>query len=105
MKPGILLLIRIIVCIFVLGVSLYANIRKTNDLTLLRLAIPSLEKEVKALHLENERLQYEIDRFESPLHLMELLRKPEYSHLKHPFLHEIFILSENEREEGYGAER
>lgn len=90
------LLARILVCILAMGVSLFAYIDKLNDLTILRLTIPTLAKQVKTLQEENTRLQYEIDRFESPIHLMELLRKPEFSHLKYPLLQDIVILPAKE---------
>lgn len=72
--------------------TLFGYIEKQNDLTELRLAIPALAKEVKSLQEENIRLTYEIEHFESPIHLMELMRKPEFSHLKYPYLNdEIFL--------------
>lgn len=91
-------LIRILICIAVAAITLYTNINTINDLTLLRLAIPALEKELKALQRENERLQYEIDCFESPIHLMELSRKPEYGHLRYPRLDEVIDIKIDERE-------
>jgi hypothetical protein len=84
--------LRIFACIFAAGLTLFGYIEKQNELTELRLAIPSLAKEVKSLQEENIRLTYEIEHFESPIHLMELMRKPEFSHLKYPFLpDEIFL--------------
>lgn len=83
---------RVFICIVVAGVSLFAYIDKQNELTELRLMIPSLTKEVKSIQEENIRLKYEIERFESPIHLMELMRKPEYSHLKYPYLSEEIFL-------------
>ncbi|CCB90931.1 putative ftsL [Waddlia chondrophila 2032/99] len=91
-------LIRILICIAVAAITLYTNINTINDLTLLRLAIPALEKELKALQRENERLQYEIDCFESPIHLMELSRKPEYGHLRYPRLDEVIDIKIDEGE-------
>jgi len=91
-------LIRILICIAVAAITLYSNIDTINDLTSLRLAIPVLEKEVKALLRENERLRYEIDRFESPIHLMELARKPEYGHLRYPRLDEVIEIDLEEKE-------
>src|SRR5438045_707399 len=90
-----ILLGRIFICILGAGVLLYAYIDKQNELTELRLQIPQLAKEVKSIQEENTRLQYEIDRFESPIHLMELSRKPEFGHLKHPYLSDIITLPEN----------
>lgn len=90
------LFIRILASITVIAVAIYARIHSINDLTALRMAIPKLEKEVENLQRKNERLQYEVDRFESPIHLMELARKPEYGHLKHPRLDEIIVISDQE---------
>lgn len=84
--------VRLFICILAAGLTLFGYIEKQNELTELRLAIPSLAKEVKSLQEENIRLTYEIEHFESPIHLMELMRKPEFSHLKYPFLpDEVFL--------------
>lgn len=84
--------LRIFVCIFAAGLTLFGYIEKQNELTELRLAIPTLDKEVKSLQEENTRLAYEIAHFESPAHLMELMRKPEYSHLRFPYVNEEIFL-------------
>lgn len=87
-------LLRIFFCIFVACLCLYHYVDEQNRLTALRLEIPPLAKEVKKIQEDNSRMDYVIRRFESPIHLMELARKPEYSHLKHPFLKDIVILPE-----------
>lgn len=100
-------LIRILLCIGACAGFLYLYVDKQNALTQRRLEIPVLAKEIKDLQEENIRLQYEIDLFESPEHLMELSRHSEYSHLKHPMLKEIVTMqqglalqvSSNEKEE------
>lgn len=92
-------LIRAFICILGAGLFLYASINKQNALTELRLQIPQLAKEVKTIQEDNERLRYEIDQFESPIHLMELSRKPEFGHLKNPFLPEIIQLTEEKKSE------
>lgn len=86
--------LRIFICILTACSTLYLYIDKHNDLVELRLAIPGLAKEVKTLHEENTRLKYQIDRFESPIHLMELARKPEFSHLKFPRAQDVVLLRE-----------
>jgi hypothetical protein len=58
----------------------------------LRLHIPLVIKELRSIQEENNRLQYEIERFENPSHLMELARKPEFGHLQHPLLQDIWVL-------------
>lgn len=86
------IVLRLFICIAAAGLTLFFYIDKQNELTELRLAIPALSKEVKNIQEENIRLRYEIERFESPIHLMELMRKPEFSHLKFPYLKdEVFL--------------
>jgi hypothetical protein len=92
MKKQLVFSLRIFIAIFIAGLALYEHIHKNNQLTAIQLALPQLEKEVIKLQKENERLQYEIDRFESPIHLMELLRKPEFSHLKYPLEKDVVIM-------------
>lgn len=93
MSPG--LTIKITFCILVAALFLYAYIEKQNELVELRMKLPALDKEVKALNEENTRLQYEITQFESPIHLMELRKKPEFSHLKFPEKISVIILEDN----------
>lgn len=88
------LLIRLLVCIASGGALLYSYIDKQNEVTYRRLKVPVLAKQIKDLKEENTQLQYEIDLFESPQHLMELARHCEFSHLKHPMLKEIVTLQE-----------
>lgn len=92
MKRQVFFSINIFICIFAAGLTLFLHIHKKNQITAMQLAIPALDSQVKILSEENERLQYEIDRFESPLHLMELLRKPEFSHLKYPFAKDVIVI-------------
>lgn len=84
--------VRIVFCIMMIVVFLYAYISKQNSITELRLQIPGISKEQQAIQQENIRLQFEIDQFESPQHLMEMAGRPEFSHLKHPLLDEIIII-------------
>lgn len=87
-------LTRILICIGVGGGFLYSYIDKQNALTKRRLQIPVLAKEIKDLKEENTRLQYQIDLFESPEHLLQLARSHEFSHLKQPMFKEILTLQE-----------
>ena len=86
------LFVRLLICISITGLWLCQYIDKLNELTELQLSIPLLAKEVKEIHEKNLELQYAIDRFESPVHLMELARRPEFAHLKYPSLDEILPL-------------
>lgn len=84
--------LRIYVCILAAGLTLYAMIEKQNELVAMRLEIPAMEKELRLIEEENTRLKYEIERFESPIHLMELAKKSEFSHLKFPHNSEVLLL-------------
>jgi hypothetical protein len=90
------MLIRLIICIFGIGLLLYAYIDKQNDVTDLKIQIPKLSKELKEIREENLRLHYIIDRFENPQHLIELSRLKEFSHLKFPLDREVVILPKEE---------
>lgn len=88
--------VQVLVCAFSCGGALYAYVRQQNDLTKVRIELPRLAKEVRQLEEQNSRLRYEIERFENPKHLMELAKRPEFSHLKHPLIGEIFVLQTKE---------
>lgn len=86
------LLCRVSFCIVFFGLCLYFFIDKQNQLTELSLLLPEKKRELRALEEENMRLEYAIDSYESPIHLMELARKPEFAHLKHPYFKDIIIV-------------
>ncbi len=88
------LLSRLGVCLAVFGFCLYSYLEAQNKLTELKIHLPDIDKEVRLLQEENRKLAYEIDRFQSPAHLIELVSFPEFSHLKHPVLQEILTVSE-----------
>jgi hypothetical protein len=83
---------KFFVSVLVVSITLYAYLNKHNALTMLRIKLPQVKKELKAIEEENTRLRFEIEKFEQPLHLMELARKPQYAHLKHPNSSDIIIL-------------
>lgn len=85
-------LIRIFICIAICGIGLYAYVNKHNALTEIRMLLPIATKELALVEEENVRLQFALEKFENPLHLMELARKPEFAHLKHPFVQDIIIV-------------
>jgi hypothetical protein len=86
--------VRLLICIFVFAFCLYSYTDKQNEVTELRICIPHVAKEIKTLKETNTRLQYEIDQFSSPEHLMELARRSEFSHLKFPLNKEVLLLDE-----------
>lgn len=87
-------IVRVLVCTLFAGLCLYSFLDRQNGVTELHIKLPKLAKELKAIEEENDRLQYEIEQFENPQHLMELARRPEFSHLKHPLFKEILTLKE-----------
>jgi hypothetical protein len=87
-------LVRIFLAIFVVSFFLYRYTDQQNALTKLRLRLPALAKEIKAIREENKHLCYEIEQFESPEHLMQLARRGEFSHLKQPLLKDIYACPE-----------
>jgi hypothetical protein len=87
------LLIKVLICAFSFGGVLYAYLEQHNDLTKLRIRIPEVVKELHFVEEENVRLRLEIDRFENPKHLMELAKRPEYRHLKHPIVDDILVIA------------
>ena len=88
--------VQVLVCAFSCGGVLYAYVKQQNDVTKVRIELPRLSREVRQLEEQNSRLKYEIERFENPKHLMELAKRPEFSHLKHPLIGEIFVLHTQE---------
>ena len=88
------IVLRLLICIFVFGVCLYFYIDKQNELMQIRIAIPEVRKEIKQIREESTRIQYAIDQFENPQHLIELSRQKAYAHLKHPLAKEIVTLNE-----------
>lgn len=83
--------VQLLVCAFSCGGVLYAYVKQQNDVVKVRIELPRLSREVRLLEEQNSRLRYEIERFENPKHLMELAKRPEYSHLKHPLADDIFV--------------
>lgn len=93
-NPISTLYLKLFICVCILGLTLYGFIVKGNQVTEMRLAVPALAKKVRMLQEDNSRLQYEIEQFENPIHLMEMKNKPELSHLKFPYAEEIVMLVE-----------
>lgn len=83
------MLIRILTCIFAFSIFLFLYLNAQVELTRLRLKVPQIAKEVKTIQEENTRLLYQIDQFESPENLLNLAKRPEFSHLKQPIQSEI----------------
>ena len=90
------LILRLFFCLVSLGSALYKTIDQQNDLTKLRIALPLLSREIHEVQEEKTRLRYEIESFENPLHLMQLARRNDFSHLKYPLRSEILTIREGD---------
>lgn len=80
------------ICILTISFAIYFYINAHNRLIEMQLAIPPLQKKMREILADNDRLQFEIDRFESPKHLMELAERPEFSHLKPSYTRDILVV-------------
>lgn len=87
------ILIRLLICILFGGLLLYKSIDRVNDLTELRLTIPVLKREVLDIQEKNTEMRYQIELFESPENLIELLKQPRFSHLQFPLNQEVVFIS------------
>ncbi len=83
---------KILICLFTFGICLYLYIAKQNELTFLKIEIPKIAKQIQTLDEEIQKIQYEVEVFENPAYLMQLIRKPEFSHLKHPFVEDVLMV-------------
>ncbi len=87
-------MLRIFLCIGFVAFCLYSYIDTQNAVTRLRLEIPLIAGHIKDLKEKNTQLQYEIDLFESPEHLIQLARTVEFSHLKYPIAKQVLKIHE-----------
>lgn len=83
---------RLFLAVLIVGTALYSYVHKHNRLTEMRIRLPLLARELQAVEEENVRLTFSIEQFENPLHLMEIARKPQYAHLKHPLMTDIITI-------------
>ncbi|AHK63051.1 hypothetical protein BOKEGFJH_00177 [Chlamydia avium] len=76
--------LRLVICFCFFGSLLYFYVNKQNDLTKLQLEIPCLWSKLRQKEQENVALGFLIDKIESPEHLMDIARLPEYQYLHYP---------------------
>jgi hypothetical protein len=92
MISGIFL--QLLACLSVFGFSIYSYLNKQNTCTELKMHLPKLTKEIEAIREVNANLQYQIECFENPQHLLSMAGSPEYAHLKFPFTEEVLKVKE-----------
>ena len=66
---------------------LYLNIQ--NRLAALQLQLPAKQAELRLLNERNTYLYFALEAWESPAHLLQLLKESPYSSLKHPLAGEV----------------
>lgn len=93
MKRG--LFFRLMICILFLGGCLYSYLNLQNSITELRIRIPELSSEVRRIEEENTHFCYEIEKFESPANLMEIVKKSTFSHLRFPIENAVVTLKQS----------
>ncbi len=94
---GLGLLLRLIFCTFTLGLFLFNCIDQQNKVTLLKMQIPVLSKEVNAINEKNACLSFEVGQFENPKYLFQILQNQDYSHLKQPLEKDVIVIKEKDR--------
>lgn len=81
--------------LFSLGsLTLYSYLEAQNTCTQLQMALSKKEKSAHLIEEEICRLAYEVEKFESPAHLIEIATRPQFRHLKHPLLQEVLSIPE-----------
>ena len=94
MGPGKGFTVQISLCLMTLGACLFSYLEKQNEITELRIYVPKLVKEIRGLQEQNIQLNYQIQAFESPEHLMQLASDVKFSHLRYPLNKEVLVLQE-----------
>ncbi len=85
---------RLLACLTVFSLSIYSYLDKQNSCTELKMHLPKLTKEIKAIREANANLQYQIECFENPQNLLAMACSPDYAHLKFPFTEEVLTVKE-----------
>lgn len=86
------IIFKILICLFSFGICLYSYLEKQNKLTSLKIKVPKVAKEIETLSAEIKKIQYEVEVYENPAYLMQLIRKPEFGYLKHPFIEDVLTI-------------
>lgn len=87
-------LFQLFLCLGGGAVCLYSYLQAQNDLVRIKMDIPLVEKELRSIREETQKLAYQVEQFQSPNQLMEKLNSPEFAHLRHPPMDEIIHIPE-----------
>ncbi len=83
-------------CILLLGAFLLHHVERQNELTRLRLEIPQIDMQWRALQERALQLRGKVLSRQTPRALLAQLQKPEFAHLKNPPPDKVWILDEEE---------
>ncbi len=86
--------IKFLFCFVVISLYLHSYLEAHNEVIKLRMELPKLTKQLRNIEEENLRFRYEMESFESPEHLMALIKNQEFSHFHYPQDHEILTVCE-----------
>lgn len=75
--------------VMVFSLCLYSYLDAQNSLTEKKMEVAVLHRELQQMQGEVQRLSFQIEAWESPSHLLELAKAPEYRHLRHPALEDV----------------
>jgi cell division protein FtsL len=84
----------IAVCLAVASICLYSYLNLQHQVTEMKIQVPRIEQEIAAIREENLHLHYQLEKIASPLQLIEIAHRPEFSHLKHPLMKDIVTVAE-----------
>lgn len=72
---------KILICVISFSVALCAYLNARNDVTSLMIELPRISHELSLIEEKNTILKFEVEKFENPSHLLNLLNTCEYAHL------------------------
>lgn len=78
-----------------LSFLLFLYIRDQNEILILRRTIPQIERELRDIQEENQRLRFALNTLMSPQELVRLSMNPAYGHLEYPKETGIIVLENN----------
>ena len=84
---------KIAVCIIGCAAISYEHIHELNKLTAMRIQIPQIAQEIALVNEEIDRLDFEFQSIENPVHLLYLAKNAEYSDLKYPLQEDILVVN------------
>lgn len=84
---------KVAICILGCAAISYEHIHELNKLTAMRIQIPQIVQEIAVVNEEIDRLDFEFQSIENPVHLLYLAKNAEYSDLKYPLEEDILVVN------------